>query len=207
MSHSLHIIEHPEPDFDLEAELPADLAALADQLTADADFLTGRYPSGTTKAGETAGNAEQPEPVEAPTSRRKRGARWWLRAAAVLLMLSGLGTVLTGGDRQSASCQVSSEVIEAAASSGASHSVVVTQSVASESVGTGPKLTEVATVDPPSAIVTQPFISVAGTSHEAEPAGPKATPVGVFLNLSGAEQEALLDFNEGTSSLGASVSF
>ena len=173
--------------------MPADLAAMADQLTADADFLTGRYPSGaapkreTARKGELARDSEQPGPAEAPTLRRKRGGRWWLRAAAIVLMLSGLGTVLTGGDQQPASCPVATDAIEQAA-----RTAVVATPVVDE-----PKPTELASVNTPTVIVPLPVVS----------ALPRVTPVGVFHNLSGAEQEAFLDFNEDTPSLGASVSF
>ena len=207
MSHSLKIIVHPEPDFDLEAELPAELAAMAEQLTADADFLTGRYPSGAASKRETVQNGELAPvsnlqnseltgSVEAPTLRRERGARWWLRAAAIVLMLSGLGTVLSGGDGQPASCPVSAEAIESASRS----AMLVTKTVETKSVAEEPLLTRLATVDSPTVVVSQPVMPAVSVL-------PKATPVGVFHHLSGAEQEAFLDFNENASSLGASVSF
>jgi hypothetical protein len=190
VSPKLQIIEHPEPDFDLEAELPADLAAMADQLMADADFLTGRYPSGSARMAKPAQIDEPMGPVEAPTLRSKRGGRWWLRAAAIVLMLSGLGAVLTGGDHQPASCPVAADAIDQAGRS----------AVVAMPAGNEPKLTEVATVDTPLVTIPQPVVASVSTL-------PKVVPIGVFHNMSGAEQEAFLDFNEETPSLGASVSF
>jgi hypothetical protein len=148
-------------------------------------LLHGRY-----TVGELAQDCEQPGPAEAPTLRRKRGGRWWLRAAAIVLMLSGLGTVLTGGDEQPASCPVATDAIEQA----------VGKAVVAKPIADEPKLTELATVDTPAAVMLQLVEPVASVL-------PKVTRVGVFHNLSGAEQEAFLDFNEDTPSLGASVSF
>ncbi|MCG8584299.1 MAG: hypothetical protein MI757_06265 [Pirellulales bacterium] len=195
MSHNMNIIEHPEPDFDLESELPSELAALAQQLTADADFLCERYPAGSTRSNEGAADDA------APASNGGRGASWWLRAAAVVLALTGLGTVFNSG-QDPASCTVENNALNHAAE------VVVDETPAVVPISALASHTATAKVD------GAPIERPASSRIVALPPEPgidlmKPAPVAAsarsFDSFTTAEQEALLDLN--TSLRDVSVDF
>ena len=212
MSHKMNIIAHPEPDFDLEAELPAELAALADQLTADADFLSSRFP---------AHPIELQSESTASTTTTPRGSRWWLRAAAIVTMLTGLGTVLNNNNRQLDNCTVENGSILIGTNEAAVTNAVLDRPVeafladagngdagngeaGSAAAGNGAAGNGAAVVSRIARLAPEAGVAVSGSNALLHPQ-PVVTPERTFHAFSSAEQEALLDLN--TSLRDASVDF
>jgi hypothetical protein len=192
----MNLIEHPEPDFDLEAELPAELAALAEQLTADSDFLSQRFPAHAEK---------QPEVTEPAASSRSRGARWWLRAAAMVMMLTGLGTVINSQYEDPASCTVENQALDISKNATAT---VATAAVATNSAAAAAPIEITATAPAPFTVIRTPGSSIVRLPPEVNLNPllmPVATPERAFHSFTSAQQEAILDLD--TSARDASVSF
>jgi hypothetical protein len=189
----MKLVEEPEPDFDLEAELPAELAALAEQLTADANFLSEKFPARQPHAWHSS-EPSKPAADVAQLRSKSRGARWWLRAAAIVLVLTSLPAVLGHRNEELGSCPISAEAIDRAADESAS-----------------------ATPDVPPRIANGPTargrIALAG--EEAIVADSASTaklyrtaalmPEHTFHSFTSAQQEALLDLTPAAQ--GASVDF
>jgi len=137
--------EVPQFDDD-DADLPADLAEAALQLSADAQWLSSVYPAAH---GEVVPAA--PFVTSQPAVRPRRTYRW--AAAAVVLLALGVGAVAYRAN-----------------------------------TGDVPREINVAQVTEPAAVSREPA------------ADPVVMPAVVFGELSGAEQEAVLDLLEGQAS-------
>jgi len=156
-----------------DLDLPDDLAALAEQLSEDAAYLEGQYAAGCYEvwASDSSPHPNQQE----PPPRRGRNRLVWggAAAASVLLLLAGAVWVQSLSQDQRPAAQLDS--VESPR-----------KSLQLEAPADAANSDRASAGQEASARAAEP----------SEPARSPVVPAGLFENLSGPEQEALLDLIE-----------